>query len=178
MRLVILTVGVTHSGKTTFAKMLEKHLPHSIVIDQDNHADFVNTHYKSLLPTEGPNTLKYAVTRTIMEYAVQHTDRHLILCNSYRERTHRLNLLEHFRHNGFTSVVVYFDLPESILRDRVVSSGRSTSIFRKAGSFDGLLSRQLAETHEVPTESESDYLFIIRDSSEVLPVIQNIVKMV
>ena len=141
MRLVILTVGVTHSGKTTFARLLEEQLHNSTVIDQDNHADFINAHYKSLRPTEGPNTLKYAVTRTILEYAVQHTDRHLILCNSYCDRTYRLNMLEHFRHNGFTSVVVYFDLPESILRERVANSGRSTSIFRRAGSFDGLLSR-------------------------------------
>lgn len=39
-RLVIITVGKTHSGKTTFARMLEKRLTNSIVMDQDNHAAF------------------------------------------------------------------------------------------------------------------------------------------
>lgn len=33
-RLVIITVGKTHSGKTTFAKELEKELPHSSIMDQ------------------------------------------------------------------------------------------------------------------------------------------------
>ena len=32
-RLVIMTKGKTHSGKTTFGKQLEKELPNSIVID-------------------------------------------------------------------------------------------------------------------------------------------------
>ena len=43
-RLVILTVGKTHSGKTTFAKALEKELPNSVVIDQGNHAEFLQTY--------------------------------------------------------------------------------------------------------------------------------------
>ena len=39
----------THSGKTTFAKELESVLQQAIVIDQDNHAEFINSHYKKLL---------------------------------------------------------------------------------------------------------------------------------
>ena len=52
-RFVIITVGKTHSGKTTFAKALEKELPHSFVMDQDNQAEFINTHYEKLQPAEG-----------------------------------------------------------------------------------------------------------------------------
>ena len=46
-RFVIITVGKTHSGKTTFAKALEKELSHSFVMDQDNQAEFINTHYEN-----------------------------------------------------------------------------------------------------------------------------------
>ena len=49
-RLVIMTVGKTHSGKTTFAKELESVLQQAVVIDQDNHAEFINSHYKKLRP--------------------------------------------------------------------------------------------------------------------------------
>jgi hypothetical protein len=73
-RLVIMTVGKTHSGKTTFAKALERQLHNSLVIDQDNHAEFINTYYKSLLPKQGPNTIKYAITQTIVDYAVNQTN--------------------------------------------------------------------------------------------------------
>ncbi len=42
-RLVIMTVGKTHSRKTTFARLLEQELGNSFVMDQDNHAEFINT---------------------------------------------------------------------------------------------------------------------------------------
>ena len=45
-KLVIITVGKTHSGKTTFANDLVKQLNNSFVMDQDNQAEFINTYYK------------------------------------------------------------------------------------------------------------------------------------
>ncbi|WP_233354871.1 hypothetical protein [Paenibacillus sp. JZ16] len=53
-----MTVGKTHSGKTTFANELESVFQEAAVIDQDNHAEFINSHYKKLLPIEGPNRIK------------------------------------------------------------------------------------------------------------------------
>lgn len=68
-RIFIITVGKTHSGKTTFANSLKRVLNNSIVIDQDNHAEFINTFYKKPLPKQGANTIKYAITQTIVDYA-------------------------------------------------------------------------------------------------------------
>ena len=64
-KLAIITVGKTHSGKTTFAHALEKQLSNSFVMDQDNHAEFINTYYKNLLPTQGPNILKHSISKHI-----------------------------------------------------------------------------------------------------------------
>jgi uridine kinase len=58
-RLLILTVGKTHSGKSTFAYALEKELSNSVVVDQDNHAEFLHTYYQQLVPNQGPNKIKY-----------------------------------------------------------------------------------------------------------------------
>ena len=55
-RLVIITVGKTHSGKTTFARALEKELANSIVMTK------ITTYYKNLQPKRGPNTLKFGVS--------------------------------------------------------------------------------------------------------------------
>ncbi|GIN87392.1 hypothetical protein J6TS2_37780 [Heyndrickxia sporothermodurans] len=52
-RVVIISVGKTHSGKSTFAKTLEKQLDNSIAIYQDNHVEFINNYYKKLLPKQG-----------------------------------------------------------------------------------------------------------------------------
>ncbi|TBL78920.1 ATP-binding protein [Paenibacillus thalictri] len=180
-RLVILTVGKTHSGKTTFAKTLEQQLTNCVVIDQDNHADFINAHYMSLRPTHGPNTLKYAVTNTIVDYAVQKTDFHLILCNSNRDAKSRLKTLAYFREHGFESVLVHFDIPDDVLQERVSKSQRSKSIFRTAANFNEVLQRQTEESSKGiisdPVEGEANYLFVIKDSGEVQAVIQSIVAL-
>ncbi len=174
-----MTVGTTHSGKTTFAQALEQQLQGSVVIDQDNHAEFINTYYRALQPRQGPNTLKFSVTQTIVDYAVNQTDLHLILSNSNRARMVRLDLLTYFQGHGFRSILVHFKLPERILHERVANSRRSKSIFRKAASFSEVLDRQLAERNVIdPTEDEADHLFVIEDSSEVDSVIQSILHIV
>ncbi|XEC93105.1 AAA family ATPase [Paenibacillus tarimensis] len=177
-RLVIITVGKTHSGKTTFAKELEQHLHNSVVIDRDNIAEFINTYYKSLLPEQGVNTLKNAISRTIVDYAVNETNFHLILCNANRGRKGRLDLLERFRQKGFVSIIVNFDIPDSILHSRIANSQRSTAIFRSASNFEEVLSRQQSESHNgdvlPPTGGEADHLFVIKDSNEVQSTIQEI----
>jgi predicted kinase len=180
-RLVVITVGKTHSGETTFAHALEQELSNSIVIDQDNHAEFINTFYKNLQPEKGPNTLKHAISKLIVNYAIEQTNFHLIICNSNRNRKERLNLIkELFPINKFTSILVHFDIPDHILHARVIQSQRSTNVFRGAYSnFEEVLIRQQAESFNEdvidPVKGEADHLFVIKDSDEVTSVIQRIV---
>lgn len=179
-RLVIMTVGKTHSGKTTFAKSLEEEMPNSVVIDQDNHAVFLQNNYQTLLPKQGLNTIKYALTQTIVNYAVNETNCHLILCNSNRNRKGRLKLLEHFQSKGFTSIIVNFDISEQVLKERVAKSQRSTTILRTVSTFEEVLTRQQDETNQddviAPIEGEADHLFVIRNADEVQSVIRKIVN--
>jgi tRNA uridine 5-carbamoylmethylation protein Kti12 len=180
-RLVIMTVGKTHSGKTTFAKALEKQLNNSLVIDQDNHAEFINTYYKSLLPKQGPNTIKYAITQTILDYAITQTNFHLIISNSNRARNSRMDLLAHFHQLGFRSILVNFDFPDHVLQTRITNSKRSTNVFRSAATFEEVLTRQQAESLKdnitAPIEGEADYLFEIKNDDDIQFVSEKIIKM-
>lgn len=180
-RFVIMTVGKTHSGKTTFAKSLEKEMHNSVVIDQDNHAEFLQKHYQKLLPKQGENSIKYAITQTILDYAVNETKCHLILCNSNRNRVGRLKLLEQLQSKGFTTIIVNFKIPEHVLRDRVNHSHRSTTILRTVSTFEEVLIRQHNETNQgeviEPKTGEADHLFTIQDTDDVQSVIQIIVNL-
>lgn len=120
-RLVIITVGKTHSGKTTFANALEKQLSNSFVMDQDNHAEFINKYYKNLQPKQGPNTLKHSLSKLIVNYAKEHTDFHFIICNSNRSRKGRLYLLEElFNTEEFVRILVHFDIPDHVLQKELL----------------------------------------------------------
>lgn len=178
-RFVIITVGKTHSGKTTFAKYLEQKLPHSLVIDQDNHAEFINKYYRGLIPNKGPNMIKYTITQTIVDYAVNQTNDHLIICNSNRARKGRLDLLHYFQQKGFFRILVHFDIPDHVLQERVSTTKRSTAIFRSASTFEEVLTRQQAESNRSdimdPIEGEVEHLFIIKNPEEVHSIAQKII---
>jgi predicted kinase len=182
-RLTIITVGKTHSGKSTFAKDLEKQLQNSFVMDQDNQAEFINTYYKNLQPKQGPNILKHSLSKFIVDYAKENTDLHFIICNSNRSRKGRLYLLEElFKPDEFVRILVHFDIPDDVLQERVSQSQRSTNIFRGPYSnFNEVLARQNAEsfTEDVvdPTEGEADYLYVIKNSEDVDTVINKIVQL-
>lgn len=178
-RLVIITVGKTHSGKTTFARMLENRLTNSIVMDQDNHAAFINKHYEKIQPKQGPNTLKHAISKLIVDYTVEHTNHHLIICNSNRSIYDRKYLLDElFPKDDFTRILVSFDIPDEILLARIQNSNRDTHIFRKVTNFEEVLARQQADSKRKdvrnPTQEEADYLFVIKDSEEVMKVVEEI----
>lgn len=176
-RYIIMTVGKTHSGKTTFAKELEKKLVYSVMVDQDAHAEFLQTHYARLLPKDGPNLIKYTLTRTIVDYAVNETDRHIILSNSNLKMNSRRALLEEFYSKGFTSILVYFDIADSILQERVAASRRSTEILRTAVSFQEVLNKQQANG-VAPSENEADVLIFIKQPVETPAAINQIVRLV
>ena len=179
-RLLVMTVGKTHSGKSTFAQTLKRHLGDTCAVDQDNHAEFINTYYRELLPKQGPNTLKYSVTETILEYAVTQTTMHLVLCNSYRSLTDRTKLLGKFKGLGFTTVLVNFDIPDELLKARVSRTKRSTTVLRSASSFAEVLARQQGEsTHSdmaSPKEDEADYFFVINSDEAAQTTVGNILR--
>ncbi len=173
-RLMVMTVGKTHSGKTTFANELELNLQQAVVIDQDNHAEFINNYYKKLRPKDGLNTLKFTITKTIVEYATNYCNYHLILCNSNLYKPARTELLCYFREKGFICIIVFFDLPTEILKERVEKTQRSKTIFRSASSFIEVLERQENLKRDEPTKDEVDYLFVINNSDEIAEVIEQI----
>ncbi|WP_421385454.1 AAA family ATPase [Bacillus salacetis] len=175
-RMVIMTIGKTHSGKSTFAKLLEERLNDSLLIDQDNHAEFLNEFYPKLLPDKGPNTLKYTVSKTILDYAAAQTDLHIILCNSNRHREGRSKILEYLKDQGFKSVLVNFEISDDILQQRVSDSNRSTKIFRSASSFSEVLMKQNSEEAESPGEEEADHLFSIQKPGDIHQVIEEIIQ--
>lgn len=176
-----MTVGKTHSGKSTFGQLLASRLGNACVIDQDNHAAFVNAHYRSLLPEQGPNELKYSVSAAVIDYAITRTDVHIVLCNAYRSRSGRRKLLEKFQAHGFTTVLVYFDIPDEVLTARVAATTRSTAVLRSASSFAEVLARQRAEAGKgdiVPPEAgEADFVFRLESSQTVQPIIDQILNL-
>ena len=179
-RLVIMTVGKTHSGKSTFAKLLEKKLANSVVIDQDTHAEFLKTNYQRLLPKSGTNHIKHALTKTIVEYAIQHTDCHLIISNANLNQQSRMEWLNYYHLQGFVTVLVHIDSPDQELKKRIANTRRNSLRLRTATSYMEVLTRQNKQIMngdmKIPTLEEADYLLTIANVEEVEKTIQEIIN--
>ncbi|WP_400247414.1 ATP-binding protein [Niallia sp. JL1B1071] len=179
-RVVIMTVGMTHSGKTTFAKALESRLGNALVVDQDNHSEFLQRYYEKLVPKGGTNHIKHALTKMIVDYAVHHSDCHLILSNANRNQESRKELLSYYKKHDFTTVLVHFDLPISLLKERIAKNNRDTLRLRTAFSYDEVLARQDKQTGMEaldPIAGEADYLFTVKEEENVLAVMEMICKL-
>ncbi|WP_102275544.1 ATP-binding protein [Cytobacillus massiliigabonensis] len=181
-RFLIMTVGVTHSGKTTFAKLLEKRMTNSIVVDQDLQEEFLQKNYSILIPEFGPKNLKYALTQTIVDFAINKTNLHIILCNSNRQKNPRLYLLNLFKKERFKTIIVNFDFPLDKIKCRIVNSDRDLTILRNVKNYDEILNIQLNQTEKEdfirPTEEEANYLFTITKECEVQSVVESIINII
>lgn len=168
-RLLVMTVGKTHSGKTSFARRLAEKLPNTTVVDQDNQAEFLHAHYPSLLRADGPNRIKHALTRTIVEYTVDETDCHVVLCNANLVPSSRQELLGYFWEKGFVCVLVNFLVPDEVLLERIQTSKRPRSVLRTAASFEEVLARQAGPAALAREEAEHD--FSIHNETDVEEVL-------
>ncbi|QXE01900.1 ATP-binding protein [Terribacillus sp. DMT04] len=181
-RYIIMTVGKTHSGKTTFAKELEEKLEHAVLIDQDNHASFLHDYYKKLVPKTAKKELKHAITQTVVNYAIERSNAHLIISNANLRVSSRTGLLQFYKDNGFTSIIVYFDLPDCLLRERIRKGNRSTTILRNAVSFEQVLDNQAEDLKSglssIPLEDESEHFFIIQDQGDKQLVLDRLTALI
>lgn len=171
-------VGKTHSGKSTFAKILEEHLSNAVVIDQDNHAAFVNTYYRKLLLEGSTNHLKIGLSKYILEYAIHQTDLHIILCNANINKDERIKLLNSFfPKEQFIRIIVHFNIEKNLLLKRIAESKRSTTIFRDSTlTFEQLLAKQQYKV-EPPQLNEADYILTIDENTNQQQAIEDIVDL-
>jgi predicted kinase len=136
-RYIIVTIGKTQSGKTTFAKELESKLEHVVIIDQDNYASFLQNNYTKL---------------------------------------------QFYKGKGLTSIIVYFDLPECLLRERIKKGNRSTNILRNAASFEQVLDNQAEDMKSglcsIPSEDESEHFFTIQGKGDKQLVLDRLAALI
>jgi hypothetical protein len=89
-------------------------------------------------------------------------------------------MLGYYHKKGFASILVNFNIPDDLLKERVAKSQRSTTILRVASSFEEVLARQQADTNKgnliEPIEGESDHLFEIKNAYDVESVIKKIIN--
>ena len=171
MQYVVMTVGKTHSGKSTFGKEIAKKLSASCLLDFDVLVEFLKTTYPWLYEASLFKTKKEAEHAHYISLDL----RKIIFKESLKTNLPILftsaNVLKKLR-NEFCSfarkakkkiIMVYFNWPEEILIKRVETTIRSKACLSRSSDFKDLLVNRQSKIFEAPDKKEADIFLEITD---------------
>lgn len=170
-----MTTGKTHSGKTTFGKKLAKKIKNNVLIDTDQIAEFLKDSYPNLYSNDflknstklAPGYfLKKEVANTIFKNAFK-TDYIIISTSANSTKKLRSSLITLAKKNNRKVIMVYFNLPEEILLNRIDKNNRSKKCLYYSKDFKDLLLNKQSTRFEGADKKESDYFFEINKITDV-----------
>lgn len=180
MQFVIMTVGKTHSGKTTFGKKIANKIKHSCLLDSDEVADFLSSKFPDLYDkdfTKDSNELssgyylKLMVLLDIYKQALK-TNLPIISTSANADKNRRAKIRNLAKKSGRKVIIVYFNLLDKLLLTRIKASKRSTK------NFTDLLINKQSPRFEIPSKKEADYFFEITDEVSGEKVFKEVIKIV
>ena len=186
MQFVIMTVGKTHSGKTTFGMELAKKIKKSCVLDADILSEFLKTTYPVLYQSDREKNsekktqwyyLKLSLMIEIFKKALK-TDATIVstAANSNKRIRGRGRLLAHRAWRKL--IMIYFNRPENILLERIKKSTRSKVCLTHSKDFNDLLTNKQKKLFEQPSSKEADLFFEINDDQSRKKVQKEIIALV
>ena len=173
MSFVLMTVGKTHSGKTTFGRELAQRLGPCCLLDSDEVADFLKKTYSDLYQAdyeEGSNQptrgyyLKLAVVAEIYKAALS-TNLPIIFTTSNAKKQLRQEICRLAKESGRSTIMVYFNIADEVLVERINNSQRLGDNQAEIQSFNHFLINIQTHRFEVPIAAEADYYFEINGES-------------
>ena len=178
-----MTVGKTHSGKTTFGREIKQSFPETIFFDSDILGDFLKTNYPwmydpQVLPlneegiTAG-KSLQVATRLEILKKASQ-TDLPLFISAAHARKESRQKMLKLAHDYQRTLILVFFNYSEKLLLERIKHSDRDKICLVESKNYEYLLLHKQKAAFEVPTPDEADYFFEVTDEDSLTQTKQKI----
>jgi len=175
---LIMFIGKTHSGKTSFAKELEKGNNDIIILELDPIALFMRENFPKLRELDDREhsgkfkniSLKYQTFILFVEFAMSF-GRSIILSNSNMWIKGRGFIFKLAKKFNYKVIGVYFDFPEEFLLNRIKNSKRTTSVLRVSKSFEDLIIRQRTGM-EIPNPNDFEEFYIVKSEND-LEIIKN-----
>ncbi len=174
---MVMLVGKTHAGKTTFGKRLNRWLPSNTLIEPDDISVFLSRHlpqlyYRRYLAEYGHRypKLKFQLYFNIFRFALS-CRRNVTLTNNNIRRQRRVRIIKMARRHSAKTIMVFLDLPDRVLIQRIRRIRRPQKHFFEEKNFeDILLSKQNHQLNR-PSSNEASY-FLVAHKARELPRIE------
>lgn len=185
MQFVIMTVGKTHSGKTTFGKKIAKQFKHVCLLDSDEIAEFLKDKYPDLYTKDfvkDSNELAsgyYLKQIVLLDIYKQSLKTNLLIISTSANSTKKIRTEARrlAKKSGRKLIMVYFNLPETLLVSRIKESKRSQKCLYHSKNFIDLLVNKQKQRFEVPNKREADYFLEIIDEASGVKAFKEVVKL-
>ena len=180
---VILCVGYTHTGKTTFAKkIIKKHQPMTL-LDSDEVAIFlrkkypliVNSQYNTSRYAFNDSNLKLTVFKQIYRFCLN-TGLNVILSNGNLAKNMRSFVIRNAKKRGYTVIIVYFNLPMETITQRLKKTKKSTAVFIQSKTWTESFTRQ-KEYAELPPSKKDAIYFEIKNNRDYQIVFKKVISL-
>lgn len=169
---LIIFIGRTHSGKTTFAKKLEKKYKNLLVLEADPIEIFLKEQFprfKELnekLNVQKDNILlRRDIFLLFLKFALK-SGRPIVLSNANIWKEWRDQMIELGRQSNYKVIGIYFDIPDKVLLERVKKAKRPTKFIREAKNFKDLLASQKSRI-QIPRSFDFDKFFVIKTENDL-----------
>ncbi len=183
-RHIVMCVGLTHSGKTTFAKKLIKEHPNAVLIDNDEIATFVNTKYPSAAFSEYNNikrnfkepNLKFLLFRDLLEFSMK-CEVPIVLSNGNLGNDIRTLVSKLAKKYSYKLIVVYFNLSKDVIIERIAKTTKSTSSFLRSKNWTEVFKKQEGYAELPPSKNRTSHFFEIIQPSDTKKVLKDLNKL-
>lgn len=181
-KILIMFVGKTHCGKTTFANEIKKKIANLLVLEADPITVFMREKFPELREADDQEhngnfnsiSLKYRIFLLFVEFALS-LSRPIILSNSNMWIKGRSLVLELCKKFDYKVVGVYFDFSEDTLFERAKTSDRSTNVLRTSKSFENLIINQRSRM-QIPEPLEFGKFLIVKSAEDLLLIKKDLIK--
>lgn len=177
---LIMCVGFTHSGKTTFAKQLKNSTKDIVVVDNDIIADFINREYKEIVFSpfnfkkknyQDPN-LKFHLSKEILIFSLN-AGLNVIHASGNLGKDAQGFIEKTAKKYNYKLITIYFNFSNPFLISRIQKTKKSRSCFRLSCTWDEVFEKQRLYA-KLPPDNKKGIYFEIKNMADYKKTLQKI----
>jgi len=168
---IIMCVGHTHTGKTTFARKLAKEITDLVVIDNDDISAFLNekylpavlSPYNKIKRTFKEPNLKFLLSQDIFKFCLR-AGLNVIHSSGNLGKDARLIIKNNAKKYGYKLITIYFNLPKDVIHERIITAKKYTKSLWRSKNWHQVMENQENYAELPPSKQNTIYFEIVNNA--------------
>lgn len=181
---MIMCVGHTHTGKTTFARKLSKEITDLVIIDNDDISAFLNekylpavlSAYNRVKRTYKEPNLKFLLSQDIFKFCLR-ANLNIIHSSGNLGKDARSVIKHYSKKHDYELITIYFNLLKDVVHERIITTQKDTKSLWRSKNWHQVMENQ-EKYAELPPSKQSTIYFEIQNNSDYKKVFQEIKRMI